>query len=200
MLKSQTYIMCVIVVFILQSRSYISAQGTSQLEDKCTSYVIVKGSSNVNSFRFTNPNPIVKDSATEKKGEEKYQMVEIPVHSFSGPNTRMLHDFLNMIKASEYPYITLALEPRDLMQCERHTEPTKFKTKITIAGSTNTYVVPCKVVACKNNKYLVEGNLEIKLTDFQLNPPKKFFGMIRVNNNVSINYAFNFHRGNDIFK
>lgn len=200
MLKILTYFIEVVAIFMLQPGYSISAQNKLQSEEKCTSYVIVKGSSNVNNFRFTNPNPKVKDSATIRKGEERYQIVEIPVHSFSGPNTRMLHDFLNLIKASQYSNITLALEPRDLMQCEKHTEPTKFKTKITIAGATNTYVVPCKVVACKNNEYLVEGNLEIKLTDFQLNPPKKFFGMVRVNNNVSINYAFKFHRGNDIFK
>jgi len=200
MLKSLTYIIWGVAIFMLQPVYNISAQNKPKLEGKCTSYVIVKGSSNVNSFHFSNPDPIVKDSAKVKKGKERYQIVEIPVHSFSGPNTRMLHDFLNMIKASKYPNITLALEPRDLMQCERQTEPTQFKTRITIAGATNTYVVPCKVVACKNNEFLVEGKLEVKLTDFQLNPPKKFFGMVRVNNKASINYAFKFHRGNDIFK
>jgi len=189
-----------VAAFILQSNSCISAQGKFQSEKKCNSYVTVRGSSNVNHFSFNNTNPIISDSAEIKTSTERYQIVQIPVHSFTGPNTHMLNDFLNMIKASEYPFITLALEPRDLIQCEKHTEPTNFKTKITIAGATNAYVVPCKVVACNNSDYLVKGNLKIKLTDFHLNPPKKFVGMIRVNNKVFISYAFKFHTKKDKFR
>lgn len=200
MLKFLKYLILGVAAFLLQSYFSIPEQDNPNHEDRCTSYVTVKGSSNVNHFSFNNTNPIIKDSAEFKTQTEHYQTVQIPVRSFTSPNTHMINDFLNLIKASEYPNITLALEPRDLMQCERHTEPTKFKTKITIAGTTNVYVVPCKVTACDKNEYLVEGNLEIKLTEFHLNPPKKFFGMIRVNNEVSINYAFTFHPGNNIFK
>lgn len=199
MLKFLKYTILGTVAFLLLSNSYISEPG-DQTEGNCVSYVTVQGSSNVNQFSFNNTNPIIQDSAGIKKDEVQYQIVQIPVYSFTGKNKHMLKDFLDLIKASEYPFIILALESRDLVPCEKHTEPTNFKTRITIAGVTNAYVVPCKVVACNNNGYLVKGDLKIKLTDFNINPPQKFFGMIKVNNEVFIDYAFKFSPENDIFK
>ena len=180
-------------VIILQSNFCFADLSYAEPKDKCSGYVTVTGSSNINHFSFNNINPVIDDSAETKKETGRYQIVKIPAHSFTGSNTRMLNDFLNIIKATDHPFIMLSLDPRDFVHCEKHDKPTYFKTKITIAGVTNTYVLPCIVTACCNKSYIIKGNLEIKLTDFNINPPKRFLGMIKVNNEVSINYAFTFH-------
>ena len=112
----------------------------------------------------------------------------------------MRNDFLEMVNASEYPLITLAIEPRGLAECRKKEGLSDFRTKITIAGVSKSYDVPCGIDSCESSGYVLKGSLEIKLTDFGLDPPKKFFGMVKVNNKVRIDYVFRFRTDDDIFR
>ncbi len=105
-----------------------------------------------------------------------------------------------MVKASEYPFIFMAIEPRSLEECRKVGGRSDFKTTITIADVSNSYVVPCSIDSCDGSGYLLKGSLEVKLTDFKIDPPKILFGMIKVDNEVLIDYAFRFYPGDAIFQ
>ncbi|WP_394331163.1 YceI family protein [Draconibacterium orientale] len=61
---------------------------------------------------------------------------------------------------------------------------------ITLAGHTHKYVVPCKISACDSSEILINGSLKVNLTDFNIEPPKKVLGTIKVNDEVFITFAF----------
>jgi len=43
---------------------------------------------------------------------------------------------------------------------------------------------------CEQTKNIqVKGTLELKLSDFELEPPKKMLGMIKVDNEIKVNLA-----------
>ena len=51
---------------------------------------------------------------------------------------------------------------------------------------TNSYFCNTKLQESYHNKWYFSGELNIKLTDFDLIPPEKFLGMIKVQDDVSI--------------
>ena len=67
-----------------------------------------------------------------------------------------------------------------------------FNTTITIAAVSNSYIVPCKLDSCENSGYVLRGKLNVKLTDFGIDPPHKFFGIVKVNDDILIDYVFRF--------
>ncbi len=102
----------------------------------------------------------------------------------------MLDDFYEMVSASEYPFIQISMEPKGKADFDETTGKTVFKTIISLAGQSRIYTVPCEIFFSDNSEYILKGELEVELTDFNINPPKKVFGAIKVNNEVFINFAF----------
>jgi hypothetical protein len=196
------YFICgfLLAVGYLLQNNFAAGQEKTLSEADCESYIEIHGSSNINQFQLINHNPkIIRHSGGDEMNQG-YQRVEIPADQFEGNNNRMRNDFLEMINASEYPFIIMAIEPRSLAECRKIKGMSDFKTIITIAGVSQNYVVPCAIYACENSGYVLKGNLEVKLTDFGIDPPRKFFGIVKVNNEVFIDYVFRFQTDDDIFR
>jgi hypothetical protein len=156
----------------------------------CENYISIHGSSNINQFKFDNHNLKIKPSINASEDQASYQHIRIPVYDFKGPNDRMLNDFYELVSSSEYPYIQISIEPKEKADFDETTGKTIFKTIISLAGESSIYEVPCEILFCENSEYILKGNLEIELTDFNIRPPEKVFGAIKVNNEVFINFAF----------
>ncbi len=97
-----------------------------------------------------------------------------------------------MVNAAEYPYIQIEIEQRKMADFDEGTGLTNFKTEISIAGKTKDYIVPCEITSCENSPVVLKGNFEVELSDFNIAPPVKMFGTIRVNNEVFINFVLKF--------
>jgi hypothetical protein len=185
---------------ILLQHNYVSGQETPGAESDCASLISIYGSSNVNQFQLINYNLRIVRHSGDVVDKKRYQRIEVPVNEFKGDNSRMLKDFLEMINASEHPLINLAIEPRDLGRCMREKGVHNFNTTITIAAVSNSYIVPCKLDSCENSGYVLRGKLNVKLTDFGIDPPHKFFGIVKVNDDILIDYVFRFQSDDDIFR
>jgi len=118
------------------------------------------------------------------------QDVMVPVHEFTTTNHRMRKDFLELLKASEYPSIQIEIEPKHQIKFLIPNKKTTLKATVTLAGHTHNYVVPCTVVTCDSTEAMIEGSLQVKLSDFNIEPPKKVLGAIKINDEVFINFAF----------
>lgn len=60
------------------------------------------------------------------------------------------------------------------------------QVEISIAGKKKQYVVPMKIVSTPATCF--EGSLQLDINDFELQPPKKLFGMIKVKEDIEINF------------
>lgn len=198
-LKYFTYGFFLTAAFLLKY-NYATGQEITRLKTGCESQIEIHGSSNVNQFQLINYNPKIVRLPDGVEGKQRYQRIEVPVNQFKGANKRMRNDFLEMVNASEYPFIIMAIEPRSLAECREKKGLSDFKTMITIAGVSNSYVVPCGIDTCKSSGYVLKGDLEVKLTDFGIDPPQKFFGLVKVNNEVLIDYVFRFETDDAIFR
>jgi len=199
-LKFFTYSFFLTAAFLLHYSYDAAGQEKTLSKTGCVSHIEIHGSSNVNQFQLINHNPKIVRLPGGVEGKQRYQRIEIAVNQFKGANNRMRNDFLEMVNASEYPFIIMAIEPRNLAECRKDKGLSDFKTIITIAGVSNSYVVPCGIDTCKTSGYLLKGNLKVKLTDFKIDPPKKFFGLVKVDNEVLIDYVFRFQTDDAIFR
>ena len=185
------YYLLIILTALYYQTLGIEKNKTNDLND-CTNYVLIQGSSNINKFEFINYSPSV--SFKPDKGNIKYpdQNIKIPVNKFSGTNNMMLNDFHKMLNAPKYPYINIVIEPREKADFDETTGLTNFKTQISIAGNTHNYVIPCQIDFCKNSDVIVKGDVKLELSDFNIDPPRKVFGAVKVSDEVFITFAFHY--------
>lgn len=160
--------------------------------DDCSNYVLIQGSSNINKFEFVNHNPNIKKTDSSKKYEPHTKNIYIPVYDFSGSNKLMLKDFYELLNARNFPFINIKLESYDTAEFDEETGGTLLKTEITIAGETRDYIIPCEIDHCKNKGMVIKGNLEVKLSAFNIEAPRKVLGTVKVDDEVFITFSFNY--------
>jgi len=61
---------------------------------------------------------------------------------------------------------------------------------ITVAGVSNQFDLNCKIDKVDNENQILNGTTRIKLTDFEIVPPVKLLGLVRVKNEIIINFKF----------
>jgi hypothetical protein len=183
-----------LLVFMIAFWSQVLATGKSKSDNmnECTNYVLIQGSSNVNRFEFINYNPSIIKSSNTKKSDNPGQNIKISVNQFSGPNNIMLKDFYKMLNATKYPFINIEIESRETADFDETTGLTYFQTKITIAEITNNFKIPCQIIYCEKSGYLVKGDLALDLSNFNIDPPKKMFGTVKVDDEVFITFSFHY--------
>jgi len=156
----------------------------------CGNFIVINGESNINKFSFSYmPSLIIRDSKTNKTDENEKIDLEIPVNLFKPSNPGMYDDFLTLLNAEEYPYFRISLLLGDLRRDGNLLFFNNERISVTLAGVTREYSVDCTLTYC-NNRLILKGVQTVRLTDFKLTPPVRLKGIVRVENEVSVNFGF----------
>lgn len=97
------------------------------------------------------------------------------------------------LKADAHPNIVFALSepilgiPDSLIRKTIHA-----KGKLTIAGVTNPIIMLLDVITHENNRLTFEGRQSIKMTDYNIEPPQEFWGLLKTGNKITLHYHTNF--------
>jgi hypothetical protein len=162
--------------------------------EKCDNFIKIEGSTNVNHFFFEQIFT-KKEEIIEKKGSSGEMLkIKIPVHDFTPSNPMMYKDFLELIKASEYPYIDITIFSENIKLPAGPPNTVLPRIKIGLAGESHTYRIPGEIYDCKTKSMHLNGKISISLKDFNLEPPTKFMGMVKVNNEVFINFGLTLNK------
>jgi hypothetical protein len=152
-------------------------------------FVRIEGSTNLNSFVFfqklTN-----SAQAQVNDGDKKSQLsINIPAHNFEASNPLMYKDFLELIKAHEHPIIRIIIfyNPKEFLVTSKNKISSIIEIKL--AGHQQSYTIPGTLHQCSDQTIRVEGSIKLNLNDFNLEPPTKFFGMVKVNDEVYVNFG-----------
>ncbi len=162
---------------------------TEESKVPCNHFILIRGSSNINEFEFVN---FEANITTNRSSNQWDQEIRIPISSFEGPNKYMISDFQQLLKASQYPYIKIKIQHQDIPWDEPEGFSTLSPAIITIAGVSKKIQLPLEIAQCDQTGYIVQGELELKLTDFYIQPPEKVFGAVRVHDKVFITFAMRF--------
>ena len=153
----------------------------------------IYGTTNVNTFNcvlnFENVNSIVQTSYTLRNNRLFFENTELKLDNscFDCGNNMMNKDFLEMLDSDNHPYITFQL--KEVVVNPKQKDEIYAFASITLAGKTKLYSIPLTLKKIESIKAV--GCLSIKLTDFDLEPPKKVLGLIVVNDEIDINFDLN---------
>lgn len=112
----------------------------------------------------------------------KHAILSLKNAGFDCGNKAINKDFHSLLNTKEYPKITLELTEITLGELNKG----KARVKIIIGGKERIYVVPIEIVSAPINRFI--GKLKLDITDFDLHPPKKLFGLIVIKEEIEINF------------
>jgi hypothetical protein len=114
--------------------------------------------------------------------------VSIPAHDFICSNRLMKNDFLSLIRADTSPDIDIQLQGIQGVANLKNDSTEVVMVNITLAGVKRSMDVYCSIVKDDANHFTLSGTRLVKLSDFNLIPPSKFFGLIKVKNEITIHF------------
>lgn len=157
--------------------------------DGCINYIVINGESNINRFSFSYTtlssdfgNAFLYPSLPH--GNE----IIIPVRDFEPSNPLMYKDFLTNLNEQEYPTITIKFSALEQNKVMIPVLNPIYTVMITIAGVTREYNVECILQNCGIH-YLLMGSKEVRLTDFNLAPPEKLSGLVKVKDEFKVSFG-----------
>jgi hypothetical protein len=155
----------------------------------CGSYLVIRCETNLNSFSFTYNGPAagVANAAGVNIPRDGSEIL-IPVKQFHASNPHMYNDFLAHLQEHIYPYITIRINDLGTVKTAEQTIPAVQKVLITLAGVTRQYAIECEKIAC-GDKYIIKGIETLRLTDFDISPPEKLNGLIKVRNEITVSFG-----------
>ena len=149
------------------------------------SYVEIHGTTNVNSFNCSY-NAHLPENEFEVSLIKKIKSVEIQhealflkVLNFKCPNPQMTGDLHNLLEYEEYPFI--------IFQLKKITNKNTAHIMIEMAGEKQSYSVNLQNTLHKS-QVVSSAIMNLCITDFGLQPPEKFFGMVKVNENIEVEF------------
>jgi hypothetical protein len=149
--------------------------------------------SNVNKVLFTYPlNEVdLKNQSVLNRDNDNEETAKIvvPVKEFKCSNKIAFNDFLNLLRANQYPEITISIPEKFLKNLDRDDSSVLKNVEITIAGKTRKYNIQCRTEDSGDEGLKLIGSVKIGLRDLQIEPPVKYFGMVRIKDEVIVNFG-----------
>lgn len=161
----------------------------SNLGGDNTSFISISGKTNVNTFSFRQDFAFLTFGSSPLG--KPFVRITIPVKYFETSNPAMYADFVALLKVSEHPNIFIDLLTADFYALQQgRTVEQSVKVYLTIAGVIRFYDVNLQIATFSNDCFSLKGEREIRLLDFGIAPPQKFFGMVKVRDEVHIDFRF----------
>jgi hypothetical protein len=160
-------------------------------------YIIISGETNVNQFELFQFFPgksilAIGENEIHETPSKKKNKINIPLKDFTANNQLIYRDFLELLKAKEHPEVHIGISENEILNLFRYQNFSKPNLEITVAGVCKNYTVPCKINEISKNQIFLTGSQKILLTDFEIDPPVKTMGLIKVENEVIITFGLFF--------
>lgn len=174
---------------------HAQARITAVNSASCQNYICIEGATNINSFSLEQnvPEDLVcgtGDSRWLPVPKQELYLITIPVRNFSANNKIVYKDFLDLVDVGKHPYIRIFLEEEEFLNLfsgKMHYNPV---IGVNVSGVTHKYRINCIISECIDGNITIRGYKKVKLTDFKLAPPEKSLGLIKVQDELIINFEF----------
>lgn len=182
-------LVCSSFFLLCSTQIFTQTRNPASYSNDCNSFIRILGGSNISTFSFTYRSSSLSDAwqIIEIK-DTGFLSVVVPVRDFEASNPLMYDDFLTLIKAREFPVLRIML-PKEQLERSIKTESTSCPDiEITLAGVTRIYKIDCNFYACGNSLF-IKGLKKIKLSDFSIQPPVKLNGLVKVRDEIEVNFG-----------
>jgi hypothetical protein len=111
--------------------------------------------------------------------------LKMRVKNFECENKIMTQDMHTALKESKHPFMDIDL---GVISFKDH----KIAAVITVAGVSKNYTLSYQLLEQRAGYFHVRVQKEMNMLDFKIDPPKALFGMVRVNEQITINIELKF--------
>jgi polyisoprenoid-binding protein YceI len=120
-------------------------------------------------------------------------LISIPVTSLENRNEGMVRDVRRALKAEAFPSIHfefLEVEEIQITAMDQEEARLKMRTKGVLSVSGHNRIVSLNVTAKRPASGMIHlsGITQIRMSDFNIDPPTRLFGLIRANDDVVIEF------------
>ena len=154
------------------------------------SSIQINGSTNVNTFicdlNLDQVNSVITANYLKNDNRLNFNntVIEFQNNCFDCGSNVMNKEFLKMLNTELFPNIILELS--EVVTNPSDHEDIYVHLIVSLAGCTQNYCAP--ITLEHNTIYKALGCLSLRLSDFNLSPPKKALGLITVSNEIDINF------------
>lgn len=159
-----------------------------------SSSVTINGKTNVNKFTcaiaaYTGTDTLMLTAVRGKGASFKRGLVKLNAPGFDCGMNVITKDFRESIQSDTYPYIKINFISFERVPKYETTEE-KFNGKLTItlADVAVPCDVRCSIIKDEKNLIHLRGKRAFKFSDFNLEPPTKMMGAIKVDENIIVNF------------
>ncbi|MGX1025072.1 YceI family protein [Psychroflexus sp. MBR-150] len=180
-MKSLVYLQFIFVALVLYSSSYKSVKVNILKNSK----IAIHGSSNVNKFicEYENvinlSNDIINYSLDDNQIKLKDTELLLNTKAFDCGNKGMNRDFKSLLNADKYENIKI-----QVLSIMPEKDCISITSNISISGHQKQYKFT--VNASQNGSY--KGSLDLNICDFDLKPPTKMLGLVKVDETITIEF------------
>lgn len=154
----------------------------------------VGGSTNVNKFSCVIRNYNNPDTLTFYKGKSSQPvkmagLLKLDVRNFDCHNPVMTGDLRKTLKTKEFPHLLIRfISLNRYPQYKDQSDLVKGIVTIELAGVTKHFTIDYKFTHDEAGSIILTGKRRLFFSDFNLVPPSKIGGMIKTNNELSIEF------------
>lgn len=165
--------------------------------------VVVKGDSTVHAWRvdsqhlegkviFSQDGP---ENALARDKKLTFELtkahVRVPVKSIAGEKEGLNEKMYNALEADAHKHITYELTNARLLS-QKSPNKVRIQTegKLTISGTTRRQQLTMTVRRSTNGRLTASGNVDLKMTDFGIDPPTAMWGAISAHDKVTVSWKW----------
>lgn len=156
------------------------------------SSIMIHGSSNVNTFGCASTGAFKSKPIEGTAGQGKVSLkgsISIAINQLDCKNRMLNKDLRNTLKADQYPTLTIHFVSLDRMpQMGANSETINGTVLIELAGKHKNFNLKYALTRTKEG-LLLEGGRLFTFSDFELTPPHKIGGLIKVRDNFDVNFS-----------
>jgi hypothetical protein len=169
-------------------------EGEPEGKRPASGFIDIAVESNVSIVNFTyalNDKVLSKGNETSPVDSNlEMARIIVPVKEFRCNNEVAFQDFLTLLKADDFPNLTITIPKSVLMQVHYGEPIIIHNVLINIAGVSKKYDIGCIVENNYSKDYVLIGSIKIKLTALNIEPPVKLFGLVKIKDEVIVKFGF----------
>jgi hypothetical protein len=163
-----------------------------------TSTLSINGSSNINMFTCDITEYLRSDTlwGMQDQKSSKYvftsqSMLAVEVRQFDCHHKYITSDFRKMLKSDAYPSLVIRFLSLDEI---RPGATVRGQVMVELAGKRKIMDVSYQCTQPVKDQVCLKGVKQMRFSDFELVPPKKIGGLIRINEDISVTFNLFFRK------
>jgi hypothetical protein len=158
----------------------------------------IEGSSNINRFtchvrQYLQSDTLrwVRDDRA-KKLLFRHSAVNIEISQFDCHHKFITADLRKTLRSDKYPFLRIHFLSMDDLTWVQEGQKVRGQVNIELAGLVKKYDMEYTVIHEQGNRFRLCGSRKIYFSDFSLVPPSKLAGLLKINEEIKVNFELLF--------